>query len=152
MTPTSSPDPASDPTQPALLRHIVPVLVGGVVALLLTLVTDNTLSAHGALPASADVLPGTGALLLVALYRAVFAILGCHIAARLAPAGQPRMRYALALGGVMLVVNVLGAGSNWGKVPSWYLLSSIALTIPYAIVGGGTAVRAIAEGQARANR
>ena len=40
MTDTTSPEPATS-TQPALIRHIVPVVVGGAVALLLTFVTDN---------------------------------------------------------------------------------------------------------------
>ena len=140
--PTTSP---TAPEQTALIRHIVPVLVGGVVTLLSTVVTDNTLGAHGLLPADGEAMPGIGALLLVAAYRGVFAILGCHMAARLAPPGQPRIRYALALGGVMMVMGVLGAASNWGKVPSWYLLAGIAMTVPYAIIGGGTAAHVMAR-------
>ena len=114
--------------------------------MLLTVVTDNTLSAHQVLPAAADrPVPATGSLLLAAAYRGLFAILGCHMAARLAPADQPRIRYALALGALMLVVNIFGALSLWGQVPAWYSLSGIALTIPYAIIGGGTAARLMAR-------
>ena len=123
----------------------MPVVAGGLVTLLLTVVTDNTLSAHQVLPGGDRPVPATGSLLLAAAYRGLFAILGCHMAGRLAPAGQPRIRYALALGAVMLVVNVIGAVSLWGQVPAWYLLSGIALTIPYAIIGGGTAARVMAR-------
>lgn len=130
------------PEQPALLRHILPVVAGGILTLMLTVVTDNSLSAHQVLPAPGRPVFETGALLLAAAYRGLFAILGCHMAARLAPPGQPRIRYALALGIVMLVLNAVGAISLWGQVPAWYSLSGIALTIPYAIIGGGTAVRA----------
>ena len=152
MTSPTPPDSEPDSTQPALLRHILPVAVGGAVSLMLTIVTDNTLGAHGMLPASGDTSLSTGALMFVAAYRGVFAVLGCHVAARLAPEGQPRIRYALALGIVMLILNAMGAVSNWGSVPRWYLLGSIAMTLPYAILGGGTAARAIAMGRERAAR
>lgn len=152
MTSPTPIEPVSEPAQPALLRHILPVAAGGLVALMLTIVTDNTLGAHGVLPANGEGTVPASALLLVAAYRGLFAVLGCHVAARIAPEGQPRMRYALALGILMLVLNVMGAVSNWATVPRWYLLGSIALTIPYAIVGGGTAVRAIAMGRERAAR
>jgi hypothetical protein len=140
MASTSS----SPPEETALVRHIIPVLIGGALAALLTFVTDNTLGAHGMLPADGESMPGIGALLFAAAYRGVFAILGCHMAARLAPPGNPRIRYALALGGLMMVMGIFFAVSNWGKVPSWYLIGSIAMTLPYAIIGGGTAARVMA--------
>lgn len=139
---SDSPNPSPD--QPALLRHMVPVLVGGVVILMLTIVTDNWLAARGLLP-TAGVAPTVGSLLLVAAYRGVFAIIGCHMAARLAPTGQPRIRYALALGGLLLVLNVIGATSNRGLFPMWYVLMNLALPIPWAIIGGGTAARVMAN-------
>ena len=127
---------------PSRLRHILPVVAGGAITALLTIVTDNTLNAHGVLPSPGHPVFETGPLLLTAGYRGLFAILGCHMAARLAPPGQPRIRYALALGFLLLTLAVAGAVSLWGQVPSWYSLSGIALTIPYAIIGGGTASRA----------
>lgn len=136
--------PNTTPDQPALLRHIVPVLVGGVVMLMLTIVTDNWLAARGLLP-TAGVTPTIASLLLVTAYRGVFAIIGCHMAARLAPAGQPRIRYALALGGLLLVLNIIGATSNRGLFPTWYVLVNLALPIPWAIIGGGTAARVMAN-------
>ncbi len=84
-------------------------------------------------------------MLLVSAYRGVFALVGCHMAARLAPAGQPRIRYALALGGLLLLLNVTGATSNRELFPAWYLLLNLALPIPWAIIGGGTAARVMAS-------
>jgi hypothetical protein len=127
-------------------------VAGGIVTLLLTIVTDNSLSAHQVLPAPGRPVFETGILLLAAAYRGLFAILGCHMAARLAPPGQPRIRYALALGVVMLVLNAVGAISLWGQVPIWYSVSGIALTIPYAIIGGGTAVRSARQEQGTGTR
>lgn len=136
--------PSDTPAQPALLRHIVPVVVGGAVMLMLTIVTDNWLASRGLLP-TAEVVPTIASLLLVTAYRGVFAIVGCHMAARLAPAGQPRIRYALALGALLLVLNIVGATSNRGLFPIWYVLLNLALPIPWAIIGGGTAARVMAK-------
>jgi hypothetical protein len=131
--------------EPLLIRHIVPVLVGTFVTFALTFVTDNSLAGHRVLPGGAQAAFDTPTLLLMAAYRGLFAILGCHLAARLAPEGQPRMRYALGVGFLMLALNTAAAASGWGQAPAWYLLSAIALTIPYAIIGGGTAARAAAR-------
>jgi len=139
---TDSPETA--PAQPALLRHIAPVAAGGVVILLLTIVTDNWLAARGLLPTAGTVLT-TASLLLVTAYRGLFAIVGCHMAARLAPPGQPRIRYALALGAMLLLLNLVGATSNQGLFPTWYVLMNLALPIPWAIIGGGTAARVMAN-------
>jgi len=148
VPPTSPPD---TPQPTALIRHIVPVVAGGAVTLLLTVVTDNWLSAHEVLPAPDKTVFETGPLLLMAVYRGLFAILGCHMAARMAPAGQPRIRYALALGALLLVMNLVGAVSLWERVPVWYSLAGIALTIPYAIIGGGTAVQVMARASGSSN-
>ena len=121
------------------------MLAGGFVTLMLTVVTDNTLGAHEVLPTPGHPVFATGPLLLTAAYRGLFAILGCHLAARLAPAGNPRIRYAMALGAVMFVLNVIGASTLWGQVPMWYSLSGIALTVPYAMIGGATAARVMAR-------
>ena len=118
----------------ALMRHIVPVLAGAVVTILLTVVTDSWLGARGVAPP----------LALAAGYRGLFTFLGGHLAARLAPAGQPRIRYAMTLAGLLTVMNVAGALSVGGQVPTWYLLAGIALPLPCAIVGGATAARAMA--------
>jgi hypothetical protein len=128
---------------PSLLGHIVPVLVGVVVALVLTLVTSGMLAANGTLPPADVAARNTRALLIVTLYRALFAIVGSHLAARLAPTGNPRIPYALAVGMVLLALNAVGAVTTRGQVPLWYSLTAIALTVPCAILGGATAVRAM---------
>jgi hypothetical protein len=104
-------DPArKSPTPPVpLTRHIVPVLAGAVVTIVLTVVTDSWLGARGVAPP----------LPLAAGYRGVFTLLGGHLAARLAPAGHPRIRYAMALAALLTVMNVAGALSLGGQVPTW---------------------------------
>jgi hypothetical protein len=130
------------PPPPPLLRHILPVIAGGFLCFVLTLVTDNTLAAHGALSATGGA-ADTGHLLLIGGYRGLFAVLGCHLAARLAPEGNPRIRYALALGFLLMAVSIAAAISSWGQVPAWYSLGAVAITIPCAIIGGATAVRVL---------
>jgi hypothetical protein len=139
----TAPEPIAP--EPPLIRHILPVFFGGAMTLLLTVVTDNALSGHEVLPGSGRPVFDTSTLLLMGGYRGLFAILGCHMAARLAPPGQPRIRYALGLGFLLMILNVIGATTLWGQVPAWYSLSGVALTIPYAIIGGGTAARAMAR-------
>ncbi|MGC4085621.1 MAG: hypothetical protein QM736_26730 [Vicinamibacterales bacterium] len=140
----TSPSPSAQP-QPALVRHILPVLVGAIVIAMLTIVTTNWLSVRGVLPAAGEPVT-TGALLLTTLLRCVFVLVGAHLAVRFAPAGQPLMRYAVAVGIVVLAVNAVAALSGPQTVPLWFLLLNVAAPVPSAIVGGGTAVRALARG------
>ncbi|MGE0451443.1 MAG: hypothetical protein AB7Q29_17860 [Vicinamibacterales bacterium] len=136
----------------AFIRHIAPVVAGATVTLLLIVVTDRWLIARGVLPGAGLPSYGTASLALAAAYRALFAILGCHMAARLAPKGRPRLPYAMALGVVMVLLNVTAASSMWGQTPRWYPLMGIALPLPCALIGGATAVRAIAARQAGRGR
>lgn len=138
-------EPVAPPAQTPLIRHIIPVLAGSLVIAMLTIVTVNWLSARGWTPAPEVAGSSTGFLLFVLGYQTLFAVTGCHLAARLAPAGQPQIRYALAVGVLLLVVGVLTAQSAPGHFPIWYLVAGIALPIPAAIVGGGTATRAMAR-------
>ena len=84
MNSVMSETPAPDAGQPSLIRHILPVAVGAAVALLLTVVTDNSLNAHGVLPSPEHAVFAVGPLLLVAAYRGLFTVVGSHMAARLA--------------------------------------------------------------------
>jgi hypothetical protein len=117
-------------------------MLGAFVTIVLTAVTARWMLARGVLPP----------LSVDAAMRALFTILGCHLAARMAPAGNPRIRYALALGVVLMLVNVMAASARWGQVPSWYLLLGVILPFPCAIIGGATAARAVAGAAAGRHR
>lgn len=133
------------PPQPALLRHILPVLVGGLLVAMLTVVTNNWLMAHGWIPEPSSMGDATGAMLFVVLFQAVITSIGSHMAARLAPDGQPRIRYALAVGVLLAIVGVAAASQAAGSLPTWYLLARIVSPIPASIVGGGTATRVLSQ-------
>lgn len=117
-------------------------MLGAFVTIVLTAVTARWMVARGVLPP----------LSVDAAMRAVFTVLGCHLAARMAPAGNPRIRYALAVGLVLMLVNVMAASARWGQVASWYLLLGVVLPFPCAIIGGATAARAAAGAAAGRHR
>ncbi len=75
-----------------------------------------------------------GLLTFTLAYVALFAVLGCYLAARLAP-NRP-MQHALLLGGVGLLFSVVGTIVAWASAPAWYHVVALALVMPYAWVGG----------------
>ena len=115
------------------LRQIGAVLAGLLAIFAITTVTDIAVHATGIFPPWGQ--PMSSALFLVALaYRIVYGVLGCYIAARLAP-DRP-MRHAVALGVVGVVLSTAGAVAMWEAGPAWYSLAVIGIALPCAWVGG----------------
>ncbi len=119
------------------LRSVGAVLAGFLVIIIITTATDMAMHATGVFPQSG--LPMSNALwLLATAYRIVYGVVGCYIAARLAP-GRP-MQHALALGVVGLALSIVGAVVTWdrgpGFGPHWYPLALVAIAIPSAWLGG----------------
>jgi hypothetical protein len=118
------------------LRHVGAVLAGLLAIFAITIVTDIVMHATGIFPPWGQSM--SSALFLVALaYRIVYGVLGCYIAARLAP-DRP-MRHALVLGVVGVVLSTAGAVAMWEAGPAWYSLAVIGTALPCAWVGGGLA-------------
>ena len=128
-------DPSGAPRR--IGRSILAVVVGFLVILLLSLGTDIVLHAAGVYPSwgqtMADSLFG-----LATVYRIVYGILGCWVAARLAP-DRP-MAHAIALGLVGVVISLAGLvyaqkqGPEFG--PLWYSIAIVAISLPCAWIGG----------------
>ena len=116
-------------------RSIAAIAIGFVVIFALNMATGFALSA-----VDPELFPSDGrltdpvALLVSTVTVAIYAIAGCYLTARLAPA-QP-MQHALILGALGLLVNLAFLFQLWGAVPSWYLLVNLALVMPYAWIGG----------------
>ena len=129
-------------------RSIGAVLAGLLAIIILSIGTDVALHATGVFPALGQ--PMADALFLLAtVYRIVYSVAGCYIAARLAP--DHPMGHALVLGVVGLAVSIVGAVVTWnrGLGPHWYPLALIAIAMPCAWVGGrlrGMQLRARADG------
>jgi|SRR5882724_1141256 len=117
-----------------ILWRITAVVVGLVVIGILSIGTDRLLVATGVYRD-----PMTNSMFLIATtHRLVYGVLGCYVTARIAP--QRPMRYAIILGVVGLILNILGlmtaiaAGPELG--PKWYPIALILAAIPCAWVGG----------------
>ncbi len=116
-------------------RSIGAVFAGLVAIFVLSLGTDEVLHIARIFPAWGQ--PMSDRLFALAtIYRCVYAVVGCYLTARLAPA-RP-MKHALALGIVGVVLSTAGAVGTWnrGLGPHWYPLALIATSIPCAWIGG----------------
>jgi hypothetical protein len=118
-------------------RSVGAVVGGIVVGVVLTLITDLVLHAMGVFPPLGQPV-SDGPLVLATAYRIVFGVLGCYVAARLAP-DRP-MWHALIAGFIGFLVSIAGALATWNKGPAfgphWYPLALIVTALPCAWVGG----------------
>lgn len=120
-----------------IVKSLGAVVAGFIVIVILSVVTDTVLEQTGALPRGS--LFGTGPVLLALSYRVVYSVIGCYIAARLAP-NQP-MGHALALGVLGVIVSALGSIAARDLAPAWYIWALIVVALPCAWVGGQWALR-----------
>lgn len=114
-------------------KSIWAVFAGFLVILILSIATDTVLKLAGLLPYD-HLFVSTGLILIVIFYRAVFSLMGCYFAARLAP--QFPMAHALALGVVGVVVSTAGAILAADMGPAWYNWTLVAIALPVAWLGG----------------
>ncbi len=131
-------------------RSVFAVVAGFLLIFALSMGTSVLLAqvAPDLFPAS-GIVTDSRALVLALVYVAVYAIGGCYLTGMLAPS-RP-MLHAMILGALGLAFNAAGVVMTWGQVPAWYSLVGLALTMPYAWVGGRLAEsRREGAGQARA--
>jgi hypothetical protein len=113
------------------------IVTGFVCVVVLSLITDEILHVLKVYPPWDEVMSDK-LFGLAAAYRAIYNVIGCYVAARLAPA-RP-MRHAMLLGWVGVFVALLGAVATWNHQPSlgphWYTVALVVLALPCAWVGG----------------
>ncbi len=118
-----------------IFKSIGAVLAGMIFIVVTHTGIDAILQGAGILPKD-NLFVGTGLILIVIGYRAVFSLIGCYLTARLAP--QKPLKHALVLGfaGVLLsaVGTIVTANMNLG--PAWYGWTLVAITLPIAWIGG----------------
>ena len=118
------------------LRTALALFVGFAVIVVLSTVTDLVLHGTHVFPAEGEPM-ATPLWMLALAYRSVFAVLGCWLAARLAPA-RP-MAHALTLGVIGVILSALGTAATWDKGPGfgpkWYPLSLVVTSLPLAWIG-----------------
>jgi hypothetical protein len=131
-----------------MARSILAVIAG--FALTGLLIGGTTAALIAGSPASFDArnAPTTlGMLLLMHAYVAVYATLGCWLAARLAPS-RP-MRHAMIVGVLGVLVN-LANPNIWSIYPLWSNVVSITTPLLWGWLGGTIRERQLAGSGARA--
>ena len=118
-------------------RSVGAVFAGFFVGAVLSLGTDEVLHLLSVYPPWGQTM-SDGVSLLATAYRIVFNIMGCYVAACLAP-DRP-MRHALIIGFIGLVLGGLAAAGTWNTVPPlgphWYAVVVALISVPCAWVGG----------------
>jgi hypothetical protein len=73
-------------------------------------------------------------LILTLGANALCGVLGGYVAARIAT--RRHVLHATALGVLMLVVSIAATAFFWDRAPVWFHLTTLALTVPVAMLGG----------------
>lgn len=115
------------------VKSIGPVLAGFIFIVIMPTGTDAILEGAGVLP-KGNLFVGTGLILIVLGYRAVFSFIGCYLTAKLAP--QNPMKHALILGLIGLVLSSVGAIVTTDLGPAWYAWTLAVIALPIAWLGG----------------
>ncbi len=115
-----------------MLKSIGAVLAGFVFIVITHTGTDAILEGAGVLP-HGHLFVGTGLILLVIGYRAVFSLVGCYLTAKLAP--RHPLKHALILGLIGLVLSSMGAIVAADLGPGWYAWTLAAISLPIAWLG-----------------
>ena len=117
------------------MRSVWAVLAGFVLIGLLSFGTDSIM--HALSPWAYDDKGGTmnlPILVVSMIYSAVYGLVGCYVAARLAPSNP--MKHALILGLIGVLVTGLINYGLWGRVPAWWSMGNVLLVMPLAWFAG----------------
>lgn len=113
------------------------IAAGFMLALVLTLGTDQVLHVLGVYRPWGEPMREPGLNLLALAYRVVYTVAGGWLTARLAP--RAPMRHALALGAIGFVLSLAGAIvtiRNYDLGPAWYPIALVLTAVPCCWLGG----------------
>jgi len=127
-----------------IFKSIGAVVAGFIAIFALSYGTDAVLESMGVFSSGPLPMYGSESLIITILvYRLIYSVVGCYIAARLAPAYP--MRHALALGILGFVFSIVGAIVGRDLGPAWYLWGLVVFALPCAWFGGRLYERARAD-------
>jgi hypothetical protein len=130
-----TPEPGT-PSQSTLGRSILCIVIGFLVVVAITIITDVVLHKIHFYPPLGEYTSGS-VLIWATVYRTIYGVLGSYITARLAP-NRPMM-HALIGGAIGTVLATIGAIATWNHVPplgpNWYPVSLIVGALPTAWLG-----------------
>lgn len=118
-----------------MMRSVWAILAGFILIGVLGFGTDAIVRAMSPWAFNARGAPTNLWILIVSmLYSAVYGVVGCYVAARLAPSNP--MKHAMILGLIGLLTGGYVNYLFWGQVPSWYPIINVLLILPLAWLGG----------------
>lgn len=120
-----------------IFRSIGVIFLGIAIGAILSVATDFILENTGVFPSFAEQQANgspTWLLLWATLYRTIYTILGCYVAACLAP-NHP-MRHAMILGILGFIANIAGGIAMWHLGQHWYPIALAILSLGAGWVGG----------------
>jgi hypothetical protein len=124
------------------LKRFGAAFAGFVTIVALSVVTDVLMHTSGIFPPPGQPM-SNGLWLFAAFYRLVYGVLGCGVAARLAP--DHPLAHAMVLGGLGTALGVAGTLATWGRGPGfgphWYPIVVALMPIPCAWLGASLAAR-----------
>lgn len=115
------------------LKGALAIFLGLIASAVLTLSTDAMLSSMGIVNMVDFQSNGMPLIIVVLLYRFTFNILGCYVAAYLAPK-RPQL-HAILLATAGLLLSVIGAAQMWYFAPEYYNIGLIILSLPAGLIG-----------------
>ena len=118
-------------------RSAMAIVLGFVTVVVLSLATDQLLHLLNVYPPWGQPMYDAGLNLLALGYRCVYTVIGCYVAARLAP--RDPMRHALTLGVIGVFAATAGAIASITAAdlgPNWYPISLVVTALPCAWLGG----------------
>ena len=127
---------ASEPAPRRLGHSLAAVLVGFLLIVVLSIVTDQVFHALDVYPPWGQPMREPALNLLALSYRIVYGVLGSYVAAKLAP--RAPMRHALVLGYVGLVISAVGGyvANREDLSPIWFPIALVLTAVPCAWLGG----------------
>ena len=117
-----------------ILAGILAVVAGVAATIVLTYGTDALLRKLKFMGEDLPMSGGKNIILTIIAYRTLYNVLGCYIAAELAPSNP--LVYAVGIGIVGFLASIGGALSVASVGPKWYNWSLVALALPAAFIGG----------------
>lgn len=112
-----------------ILKSIGAVVTGFVFVVIISVVTDTILIKTGIMQQPFELNPAWF-IVLVIVYRCVYAMIGSYITARLAP--DKPMRLVMIGGAIGFAISIIGLIVMWDQSPHWYGIALIITALPCA--------------------
>lgn len=116
------------------LKSIGAILAGFVLGAFLSIGADILMDKMGIMPMDNFKQTPFIIICVVIVYRFIFNVIGCYLAARLAP-NKP-MKHVIIIGIIGTVLSLLGSFTMWDKAIPFYNIAIILISLPSAWLGG----------------